>query len=247
MINQFERSGEQHTISDNLNEVIKKVSKKSPENLAVSETENLLPSMEIRRWRGTDLHILETSELVREGRILMYGNSHGLIFSFLKRAIDKGIIELPIKSILNVDYHADVATYNESDENHYASWQRYGVDKGLWSKDDSYSWQPDSSELPHSCDDPTPFIRSVNMNEAENLSPDVLSIDLDFFDFAEPENPEFSKFISVLNKLVKCAKCVFIFSSSESARTLSPKKIYGIIEPLQASFSEREEDKSKER
>lgn len=185
--------------------------------------------------------LLETAEYIdrKNERALMYGNAHGLIFPFLQRAVEEGIVQLPLKAVFNVDYHADIVLYTDLYIDHTASWQKYGVEKGFWSVKNSYNWQPEKTTAPPTQDRfPDKYIQSVDTNEASHLSPEVLSIDLDFFNNMTPDTDMFDTYISILKKIIKKSKCVFVFSSSGYTKfeSLSPETMRQIIQEIQIAF-----------
>ncbi|PJB10853.1 MAG: hypothetical protein CO120_02705 [Gammaproteobacteria bacterium CG_4_9_14_3_um_filter_38_9] len=142
----------------------------------------------------------------------MYGNTHGLIFPFLQRAVETGVVHLPINTVINVDEHADIATYTDLFICHTASWQRYAVDNGFWQIGNSYNWQPTrSTATPRKDFSPESYIKSIEANETDKLSPDVLSIDLDFFNNILPNTSEFNEYIERLKGLVRRSKCILNF------------------------------------
>ena len=123
---------------------------------------------------------VEEAALVDRGRGIFYDDSHGLIFPMLEQAKHSGILTVPVDSILNADYHSDIAEYSPQTYSHTASWERYGVGQGFWDRASSYNLRPSNSTA-----GPYPSIHvwsnEVDISEAQTLSPQVLSVDLDFF------------------------------------------------------------------
>ncbi len=191
---------------------------------AVSEDGRFIPEYNRLEAKGPKTFLdkpgcpkLEIAECLdpHKKRILLYGDAHCLIFPFLQRAVEKGILQLPLGPILNVDYHADINTYSASMASHTDSWQRRGVDEGFWRSDCSYNWQPeDSRAQPMRHLDPDRYIRSVSKQQAKELMPEVLSIDLDFLMEMKENCQTLEEHISAVRSLAQRAKCVFVFSSS---------------------------------
>ncbi len=196
-----------------------------------------LPKIEPQERVGPKLETayLEDPE---QKRLLFYGDGHGLIFPFLNEAVKRGLVQLPLRQVLNLDYHADIATYTEHTVSHTASWQRYGVDRGFWDRSGSYSWQPKhSTATPRRDFTPEQFIQSVGTEQSANLEPDLLSIDIDFFNKLDPNDPKFSEYLEVLKNIIRKSKCVFVFSSSGwTGGKISPDILRTIVENIQNTF-----------
>ena len=206
-------------------------------------TPNHYPQIKHIRAGDKQSCALETAKLIHRGKILMYGNQHGLIFPFLQHAVERGIVEMPISQVLNIDEHADIAPYTKHFTCHTASWQRYGIDYGFWKTGNSYNWQPErSTATPREDFSPDSYIRSIEADEIDGLSPDVVSIDLDFFNNISPDTDEYQEYIEKIRGLVKRSKCVFVFSSSGWTRfeTLSPNTMQRIVKEIQDAFIEGE-------
>lgn len=187
---------------------------------------------------------LETAYLEdSEGkRLLFYGDGHGLIFPFLNEAVKRGVVQLPLRQVLNLDYHADIATYTEHTVCHTASWQRYGVDKGFWSSSGSYNWQPKhSTAVPRRDFNPEQFIKSIGADQSAVLEPDLLSIDIDFFNNLDPKSPEFSEYLNILKDIIRKSKCIFVFSSSGfTDGKVKPETLRNVVEEIQNTFLKKD-------
>jgi len=187
---------------------------------------------------------LETAYLddVEQKRLLFYGDGHGLLFPFLNKAVKKGIVQLPLRQVLNLDFHADIATYTQHFVSHTASWQRYGVDKGFWGNSSSYNWQPEhSTAKPRRDFTPEQFRQSVSAEQAADLALDLLSIDIDFFNDLDPKNPKFSEYLETLKQIISKSKCVFVFSSSGwTGGKVTPETLRQIIENIQNTFLKKD-------
>lgn len=184
---------------------------------------------------------LETAELIdnTKNRALIYGDAHGLIFPFIQRAVEKGMLKVPVGTVVNIDEHADIDSYNDTTLSHTASWQRYGVEQGFWSGINSHNWQPDHSDATR----PTQYSMWLrDSDNMENLNPDILSIDLDFFNNVHQDSDKFNEYIEKLKGLVSRAKCVFVFSSSGWTKfeTLSPETMQKIVQEIQDTFTQEE-------
>ncbi len=200
-------------------------------------TQYELPEIEPGERMGPKL---ETAYLEKpeQKRLLFYGDGHGLIFPFLNEAVKKKLVSLPLRQVLNLDYHADISTYTEHVVSHTASWQRYGVDRGFWDRTRSYNWQPDHSTATPRCDfSPEQFIQSVDTEQVNGLEPDLLSIDIDFFCDLNQSNPKFSEYLDALKEIISRSKCVFVFSSSGwTGGRVSPETLKSIVENVQKTF-----------
>ncbi len=206
------------------------------------EPRELLPNEYPKIKVGKGRCELETAELIdkKHKRAIMYGDTHGLIFPFLYRAVNAGIIQLPIHTIVNVDEHADIAPYTNSFVCHSASWQRYGVDNHLWQRQQSYNWQPErSTATPNMAYSPALYIKSVGVHDVDALSPEVLSIDMDFFNNIKPGTDKFNLYIEKLKGLVKRAKCVCVFSSSAwtDLERLPRETMQKVVQEIQDTFT----------
>lgn len=207
-------------------------------------TPEQLPKIKRYKRDGSELSKLEDAYLedVKQKRLLFYGDTHGLLFPFLNEAVKKGVVQLPLRQVLNLDFHADIATYAHHTTIHAASWQRYGVDRGFWNSSDSYNWQPEHSPFkPLEQFTPKQFIRSINADEASALQPDLLSVDLDFFNNLNPNDPKFSKYLETLKQLISKSKCIFVFSSSGFTKDkITPETLRQVIENIQNTFLQRD-------
>lgn len=187
---------------------------------------------------------IEETTLTDRGRAIFYGDSHGLIFPMLEQARQAGILSLPVGSILNADYHADIAVYNSGTYVHTTSWERYGVDQGLWDSANAYNFRPSSST-----GEPYPalhaYTNEVTIDEVANLSPQVLSVDLDFFKRMRRGTDEYTEHLAVLKAIARNARIVMVFSSAEwnfdyekSRPTQSKEQIEHIVGELNSAFLE---------
>lgn len=184
---------------------------------------------------------LENAFLIKEHtdgnkECLYFGDAHGAIFSHLNHAVKLGILSLPLNQggILNVDFHSDIAQYGEYTQVHTASWQRFGVEQGFWSANDSFNWQPEESDavLTH-VNDTCNLITPIKTPDVSKLKPQVISVDLDFFNDLDLQDPRFSNYFKILCELIKKSKIVMIFSSSGwVAKHQKPEQIKFIIEEI---------------
>lgn len=214
---------------------LKLIAEKLPFHARELKKDQLPKVQQENKYNGPEL---ETAYFVsKDGKkLLYYGNAHGSIFPFLEDAVTKGIIgTLPLRQVLNVDFHADVATYSEHTTCHTASWQKFGVEKGFWSESNSYNWQPEHSTATR----PKMYTTAIETDRVLELSPQLLSIDLDFFNDLSLEDPKFSKYLDILKVLVKRADCVSVFSSSGwTLEKLTQKVVEKIIQEIQNTFTE---------
>lgn len=172
---------------------------------------------------------------------ISYGDTHGLMFRCLHEAVQRKIVSLPLRQVLNVDYHADIAPYTSHFVMHTANWQRYGVDKGFWSADTSYNWRPEHSDAePVQTFSPDRYIRSVTTGEVKNLEPQVLSIDLDFFMGMKRDQKAFQEYLEILKKLECRASLVSVFSSSGwTAGQFEPEDFKFLVSSIHDQFYNR--------
>lgn len=185
------------------------------------------------------------AQVIHEGRGIFFGDSHGLIFPMLFRACSKGLLSLPITSILNVDYHADIYSYNNDTTSHVSSWQRCGVAMQFWRKEHSYNFRPYNSTAgpyPNS----EKWTNEITLDEAEELFPNVLSVDLDFFMRMKQGTPEMETYLKFLQTKAQHSKIAMIFSSSmwnavpQSTKPLQSKEqIEHIVARLNSAFTQR--------
>ncbi|MCB0333015.1 MAG: hypothetical protein KDD55_05915 [Bdellovibrionales bacterium] len=171
----------------------------------------------------TDLPISETSSGIAQldtgyktsksgEKILYLGNAHGLLIPFLSHAIMAGRIEAPL-SIVNADYHADIAEYTPQTSSHTASWQRLGVNLGLWRASDSLNWRPThSTATPLQSFAPDRYITEVTSDHVLARGQfDVVSLDLDFF-MKSP--PDLERDLAIILKIIEVSPVTMMFSSS---------------------------------
>jgi hypothetical protein len=164
--------------------------------------------------RSDDAIEVEEALLIDKGRGIFFGDSHGLIFPMLEQARQSDILDLPADSICNADYHADIAEYNSNTYSHTTSWERYGVDQGFWSRDNAYNFRPsNSTAVPyHSIH---AYTNEIDINKAQTLTPQILSIDLDFFKKMKIGTKDYQQYLETLKSMAKKARIVMIFSSAE--------------------------------
>lgn len=180
---------------------------------------------------------IEAAFLVKDNRGFFSGDDHGLIFPMLEKARQLKILALPIGKILNTDYHADIGGYSYDTQPHTASWERFGVDKGLWNRNDAFNFQPANSTerlypgLPD-------YSNEIDMNTAESISPDVSSNDLDFFNRMKMGTKEYDKNLGVLKTIARGASVVMIFSSADWNFDYEKKQPYQSKEQIQQISNE---------
>jgi hypothetical protein len=181
--------------------------------------EGNLPNIIRPRFSGI---FLEASVYNGERQDVYFADSHAMIFQMLGLSVKSGRVDLPINCIINFDYHSDIAQYNEDLTTlHENSWQRAGVDKGLWKKQQSYNVRPvNSSAKPLNEFNPDKYILDVSLDKVKDLHSDVLSIDLDYFNNMEMESEEYKETLRVICTLAQYSKVIAFFSSSAWTRTL---------------------------
>lgn len=178
----------------------------SPRNLDQAEIPELKTKQNLKKL------ILEETVWADHNntRIIMTGNSHKLIFPMLNLARNRGMANIPItEPIINIDYHADIDDYDKNIVAHEASWQKAGVDKGIFSPLLSYNYRP-----PQARSGPYKNI-ALYTSELPNLTDrsfGIVSIDLDFLKAGESHC---SEFMPELLRIVGGSSVTMLFSSSQ--------------------------------
>ncbi len=209
----------------------------SPRELILGELPKVFHLESGRNKIETSFYFNERSDNSKRG--ICYGNDHGLIFPFLAMAVRRGVCNIPVESIVNFDYHADIAPYDENAIAFTANWQRLGVDQQFWTAGNSFNIQPDDSEAPANKNwFPQNYIKSVKAEDVTRLRPTVLSIDLDFYRGMSIEKTIF--YTDILAGLAKKAALVCIFASPEwwNAKDMDGELFLNTIASIHNSFSD---------
>ncbi len=198
---------QREVLNGELSEVASKV-EWCPRNLSLGDMPQFIQS-------STGWVELEETKLVKNGRAFYSGDSHGLIFPMLDLSRKEGLIVLPVDGgIVNVDYHVDVAEYTSQTSNHSATWERFGVVKGFWSRKNAYNFRPHNSGFSHLVPIIPNFSNPIDVHKARSIVPEVLSVDLDFFNDLKVGNSDYQEYLDVVKNMAKAASLVMVFSSS---------------------------------
>lgn len=145
------------------------------------------------------------------GKIFMMGNEHEEIVPFLELAIINRWIFPPIK-IGSYDFHYDTSQYNDIDSLS-PSWQRYGIDLGLWTNQSSHTIVP-----AYPANTSTFFVEHEAINESEIPQLDVASLETDYFNYVPYRGEQWNMMFNHLKKRFSTTLMNMVFCTPKFCR-----------------------------